>query len=307
MRLRPLVIITEHLSDEATAWLEERAEVVHCAVTDEDFKALAPRVAALIVRTYTEVDAALLSNLPQLRAVGRAGVGLDNVDERACASRGVRVFNTPDANTQAVVEYVLALLCDALRPRLFLDAPVAKEEWNEIRQEVVGLWQMNELVLGILGFGRVGKRVTEVARAIGFQVIYNDLLEVPECERRGAQPVALEALFTDADIVSIHIDGRNENRKFVCAALIDLLRSDAVLINTARGMVLDDTALAGFLARNPAAMALLDVHDPEPFTASNPLLGLPNAHLAPHLASRTMSAMDAMSWVVKDVWSAIAE
>ena len=305
MRLRPLVVITEHLSEEATAWLEERAEVVHASVTDDAFLAIAPRVNALIVRTYTEVDEALLDTLPLLRAVGRAGVGLDNVDERACAQRGIHVFNTPDANTQAVVEYVLALLCDALRPRLFLDAPVCKEEWNEIRQEVVGLWQMNELVLGILGFGRVGKRIAEVARAIGFQVIYNDLLEIPESARFGAQPVGIEALFTDADIVTIHVDGRSENRKFVSAALINIMRSDAVMINTARGMVLDDTALAGFLARNPAAMAMLDVHDPEPFTAENPLLGLPNAHLAPHLASRTMSAMDAMSWVVKDVWRVI--
>ena len=106
MRLRPLVVITEHLSEEATAWLEERAEVVHASVTDDALLAIAPRVNALIVRTYTEVDEALLDTLPLLRAVGRAGVGLDNVDERACARRGIHVFNTPDANTQAVVEYV---------------------------------------------------------------------------------------------------------------------------------------------------------------------------------------------------------
>jgi len=160
---------------------------------------------------------------------------------------------------------------------------------------------MNELVLGILGLGRIGKRIAEVARAIGFTVIYHDIAEIPPAERRGAEEVGLERLFAESDVLTIHIDGRPSNKGFVNAGLIALLRPDAHLVNTSRGCVIDHDALARFLETNPAACAMLDVHSPEPFTAECPLLGLPNAHLAPHLASRTMTAMDNMSWVVKDV------
>jgi D-3-phosphoglycerate dehydrogenase len=209
--------------------------------------------------------------------------------------------STPDANTQAVVEYVVCLLCDTLRPRLLLDTAVSKNEWDELRQDVVGIWQMNELVLGVLGLGRIGRRVAEVARAIGFSVIYHDIAEIPESLRNGAEPVSLAMLFAESDVITLHIDGRPSNNKFVDSALISSLRPDAILINTSRGCVIDEGALAHWLGANPAAAAVLDVHNPEPFTDSNPLLALPNAHLAPHLASRTMTAMDNMSWVVRDV------
>ncbi len=298
---KPLAVVTEHLADEATAWLGERCELVHASVGDARFIELAHAVEALVVRTYTVVDAQLLSMLPRLRVVGRAGVGVDNIDLTACAQRGVRVVSTPDANTQAVVEYVVCLLCDALRPRLHLKHAVSAQEWNELRQDVVGLSQMNELTLGILGLGRIGKRVAEVARAIGFTVRYHDLTEIPLALRQGAQEVSLAKLFAESDVLTVHIDGRPSNRRFVGSALIQSMRPDAVLLNTSRGFVLDESALAAWLRANPAAQALLDVHDPEPFTAESPLLQLANAHLAPHLASRTMTAMDNMSWVVRDV------
>jgi D-3-phosphoglycerate dehydrogenase len=298
---RPLAVVTEHLSDEATEWLEARCEVLCAAVGDPQFTEAAPAIEALVVRTYTHVDDKLLACLPRLKVVGRAGVGIDNIDVAACRARGVQVVSTPDANTQAVVEYVVCLLCDALRPRLFLDEAVPKQEWDELRQDVVGLWQMDELVLGILGLGRIGKRVAEVARAIGFTVVYNDLAEIAEESRRGAEPVSPTRLFAECDVITVHIDGRASNKRFVGRELISLMRPDAILINTSRGCVLDTEALADWLRVNPAAAAMLDVHDPEPITDANPLLPLPNAHLAPHLASRTMTAMDNMSWVVRDV------
>ena len=306
MNARMTVIQTEHLAAPAAKWLAERADVVVGDAESAAFAAAAPRAVALVVRTYTQVNDALLARLPALRAVGRAGVGLDNIDEAACARRGVRVFNTPDANTQAVVEYVTCLVCDALRPRLFLDAPVSKARWNEIREEVVAHRQMNELRMGILGFGRVGRRVADVARAIGFDVVFHDVLNVPESEQRGARSVSAAELFATSDVVTVHIDGRASNRGFVNAVLINAMKPDALFINTSRGFVVDHVALAAHLRGCPGAQAILDVHEPEPIDAANPLLGIPNAHLAPHLASRTDTAMEAMSWVVRDVWDAIA-
>jgi phosphoglycerate dehydrogenase-like enzyme len=302
---RPTVIQTEHLSPAAAAWLGERARLVVAAPGSPGFEAAAPEAAGLVVRTYTRVDDALLDRLPRLRAVGRAGVGLDNVDVEACRRRGIACFNTPDANTQAVVEYVTCLLCDALRPRLFLEQPVSRARWDEIRQEVVGRRQMNELALGILGTGRIGRRVAEVARAIGFTVRCCDLVEIPERDRHGAAQVDAATLFAESDVITVHVDGRASNAGYVGASLIGRMRPEAVFVNTSRGFVVDHAALAAWLRANPGAQALLDVHDPEPFDASNPLLGLPNAHLAPHLASRTDAAMEAMSWVVRDVWDAV--
>jgi phosphoglycerate dehydrogenase-like enzyme len=298
---RPLVVVTEHLADEAAEWLSERFDVERCGVHDDRFGELAGDAEALVVRTYTKVDAALLAHLPKLKVVGRAGVGIDNIDVAACKARGVQVVSTPDANTQAVVEYVLCLICDALRPRLFIEETIEKDEWDLLRQDVVGLWQMDELVLGILGLGRIGKRVAEVARAIGFTVIYHDIEEIPAERRFGAEPVTLTRLFAESDLISIHIDGRPSNRGFVSRELIESLRPDAHLINTARGNVIDIQALADWLVQHPAAAAMLDVHEPEPFGDDYPLIDVPNAYLAPHLASRTMTAMDNMSWVVKDV------
>jgi phosphoglycerate dehydrogenase-like enzyme len=294
------VAVTEPLTSECLQWLQARASVTQAAPGSPAFEAVAGRLEGLVVRTLTQVDRALLDRLPNLRVVARAGVGLDNIDLPACRERGIQVVHTPDANTQAVVEYVLCLLCDALRPRLFLDKPVDTQAWERIRTEVCGERQMDELTLGILGFGRIGSRVAQVARAIGFRVVYNDLLTFAPPMRHGAEPVSADDLFARSDGITLHIDGRPGNRHFVNASLIKRMRPEALLLNTCRGFVLDHDALADFLRMNPGAQALLDVHAPEPFTADHPLLGMRNAHLAPHLASRTRSAMDRMSWVVRD-------
>ena len=294
------VAVTEPLTPESLRWLRERVSVTEAAPGDPAFEAMASSLEGLVVRTLTRVDRPLLERLPRLRVVARAGVGLDNIDLPACRQRGIQVVHTPDANTQAVVEYVLCLLCDALRPRLFLERPVDTQAWERIRAEVCGERQMDELTLGILGFGRIGSRVAQVARAIGFRVLYNDLLTFAPSLRHGAEPVSADDLFARSDVITLHIDGRPGNRRFVNASLIKHMRPEALLLNTCRGFVLDHEALADFLRVNPGAQALLDVHEPEPFTAEHPMLGMRNAHLAPHLASRTRSAMDRMSWVVRD-------
>lgn len=295
------VLVTETLSPAAMTWLRGETEAIESPVQASGFGDAAARATGLVVRTLTRVDERLLDRMPRLKVVGRAGVGLDNIDLEACRRRHIRVVHTPDANTQAVVEYVLCLLCDALRPRLFLERPVDAEAWERIRQEVCGESQMDERTLGILGLGRIGSRVAEVARAIGFRTLYHDVRAIEPSARHAAEPVSAEALFERSDVVTLHIDGRPSNRHFVSADLIRRMRPGALLLNTCRGFVMDHAALADFLRANPGVQALLDVHDPEPFTEHHPLLGLPNAHLSPHLASRTRSAMERMSWVVRDV------
>lgn len=304
MPARPTVVITETLSDAAAAWLAERCEVVWAMHDQPD--ALRPALAradGLVVRTYTQVNDALLDAAPKLRVVGRAGVGLDNIDIPACARRNIQVVSTPDANTQAVVEYILGLMLDDLRPRTNLPDRADAPTFHKLRKTEVGR-QLDRLTLGIVGFGRIGKCLGKVARAIGMNLKVTDIL--PEVELRKAVDYPFDfvdhaTLYATSHIVSIHVDGRPENRRLIDAAALSHFRDDCLFINAARGMLVDHAALAAWAQAHPAARLVLDVHDPEPPPADYPLFGLPNVRLLPHLASRTDEALDNMSWVVRDV------
>jgi phosphoglycerate dehydrogenase-like enzyme len=303
----PTVIQTEHLAEEAAAWLGERCMLLRCAPDDPRFSAAVAAADGLVVRTYTTVDADLLDRAAALRVVGRAGAGLDNIDVAACRARGVEVVHTPDANTQAVVEFVIARLGAVLRPAEGLVEAVPPSAWKQLRARRPDRPQMSDMTLGLLGMGRIGRRMALVAAAIGFgRVLYNDLVEIPPQERHGASFEPVERVFEEADVLSIHVDGRAANRGFVAAGLLDRMKPGVIFVNTSRGFVVDSLSLASFLQGHSGAVALLDVHDPEPFDETYPLLGLPNAQLFPHMAASTRQADRNMSWVVRDVVAVLA-
>ncbi|MCA9294869.1 MAG: hypothetical protein KC983_00090 [Phycisphaerales bacterium] len=299
------VIQTEHLAEEAAAWLAERCRLIVCAPESAEFDSHLAAADALVIRTYTQVDAALLDRAPKLRVIGRAGVGLDNVDLPACRARDIDVVYTPDANTQAVVEYVLRLVTRALRPITVLDAAVDLSTWNALRATYVGDRQLDELTIGILGFGRIGSRVGRIMKALGADVMYHDLREIPIEARHGCAPVDAATLYRESDVLTVHVDGRPENRSLLNPSCFSTMKPDAVFVNTSRGFVVDNAALVRFLHAHPAAQALLDVHDPEPIPNGSPLFELANATVLPHLASRTETAMFNMSLVVHDVWAVL--
>ncbi|MBX3358396.1 MAG: hypothetical protein KF745_08205 [Phycisphaeraceae bacterium] len=299
---RPVVIQTEHLDASAAAWLAERCEIVRCSSDDPGFARELARADGLVIRTYTQITDSLLAQAPRLRVVGRAGVGVDNVDLAACAARGVAVVNTPAANTRAVVEFVTSLLFDAIRPRVALDRALPTSQWKALRSELIAPRQASDLTLGILGLGQIGSQVARVGAALAMRVIYHDLAEIPEPGRHGAVSVPLADLLAQSDVLTLHVDGRRSNRHFIAAPQLNLMKPDVVLINTSRGFVVDPAPLAAFLKANPGAAAMLDVHDPEPFDPSFPLLGLANARLSPHIAAATATAHRNMSMVVRDVW-----
>lgn len=299
------VIQTERLHPECAAWLAERVELIVSAPGEEAFERAIAGAHGLVVRTYTRVDGALLDRAPLLRVVGRAGVGLDNIDLRACAERGIEVVHTPDANTQAVAEYVFAMLFDALRPRQVLDDAVDLETWRGLRRRLAAPRQLSDMVLGVYGFGRVGRRVAAIAQGFGMRVLFHDLLDIPVAERGSARPVDRDTLLREADIVTVHVDGRPSNRGLLDGDAFDLMRGDAILVNTSRGFVVEAAALAGWLVANPDARAILDVHEPEPFGSDYPLLKLPNAGLTPHIGAATETADRNMSRVVEAVWQVL--
>lgn len=304
---KPLVVQTEDLDPAAAQWLGERCELVRCPWQDSAaLERLLPRAAGLAVRTYTRVNSDLLAKAPNLRVVGRAGVGLDNIDLSACRARGVEVVYTPDANSTAVVELVFAVLLDAVRPRLFLDRPLEAAAWSDLRKELTGRRQLEEMTLGIWGLGRVGSRVARVAGALGMRVLYHDLRPIPESQRHGAAPVDLMALLSQSDALTLHVDGRASNRHLLNARTLSSLKPDAIIVNASRGFVVDALALADHLRRHVGASAILDVHEPEPIAPDNPLLGVPNAHLMPHIGAATAKAHRNMSGVVEDLWRVLA-
>lgn len=300
---RPLVIQTEELDPLAADWLAERARLEVARAGTPEFESLLPHAEALVVRTYTKVNQALLERAPKLRVVGRAGVAVENIDLEACRRRGVAVVHTPGANTRAVVELVTLVMLDTLRPRNRITGPVEAERWHELRRQFTASRQVGDLTMGILGLGRIGAGMARVARALEMRAIYHDVREIAAGDREGAEAVGLEQLLAEADVFTIHIDGRPGNEGLLGADAFAKLKPDAVLINTSRGMVLDPAALAAWLREHPQARAVLDVHDPhEPIGADYPLLGVENAWLHSHLGACTAKAKLNMSWVVRDVW-----
>jgi D-3-phosphoglycerate dehydrogenase len=214
----------------------------------------------------------------------------------------VEVVNTPDANTLAVGDFVIGYALQLLRPwAFFKDRAYEPKEFKRIRDTQRGV-QLNELTIGILGMGRVGRRVGKIAaNGFGMRVIYNDLLDVKAHLVFEAAAVDKETLFREADIVSLHVDMKAGNENLVGTELLSLMKQTAILINTSRGEALDDVALAEALREKRIAGAAIDVFDPEPPKSDYPLLGLENVLLTPHMAARTHTAIENMSWVVRDV------
>jgi phosphoglycerate dehydrogenase-like enzyme len=298
----PLVLVTEDSDAKPLAWLKERARVIEAAPGTPEFDAALPEILGLVVRTYTKVNAALLARCPKLKVVARGGVGLENIDVKACRAQGVEVVYTPDANTFAVGDFVIGYMLQLLRPWAFFRERVyTPKEFKHVRDTLRGV-QLDELTIGILGMGRVGRRVGHIAaNGFGMRVIYNDLLDVRPHLTFPATAVDNPTLFREADVVTLHIDMRPGNEHLVGAPLLSLMKPTAILINASRGEVLDDAALATAIRAKKMAGAAIDVFDPEPPTADYPLLGLDNVLLTPHMAARTYSAIENMSWVVRDV------
>jgi phosphoglycerate dehydrogenase-like enzyme len=298
----PRVLVTEGSDPTPLEWLREHADVLEISFSDPAFSKELKAAEGLLVRTYTRVNAAMLDQAPKLKVVGRGGVGIENIDVTECRKRGIEVVYTPDANTLAVGDFVFGYVLQLLRPwAFFKDAVYPPKEFKRIRDTVRGR-QLNELTIGILGMGRVGRRVGHIAaNGFGMKVIYNDLLDVADQLDFPAASVDKLTLFGDADILTVHVDMKPGNENLISTEQLDMMKPDAVLINTSRGEVLDATALAATIRAGKLFGAAIDVYWPEPPQPDFPLLGLDRVLLTPHLAARTGTALANMSWVVRDV------
>lgn len=299
---KPIVVVTEGSDRKPLEWLREQTQTLEVSLTDPGLDAALAVAEGLVIRTYTKVTQAFLDKCPKLKVVGRGGVGVENIDVTACRQRGIEVVYTPDANTLAVGDFVFGYILQLLRPWCFFREEVyAPAEFKKVREIHRGR-QLNELKLGILGMGRVGRRVSHIAaNGFGMEVLYNDLEDVSALLDFRARSVDKPTLFAEADILSIHVDMRPGNENLVGDEQLARMKPTAILINTSRGEVLDVHALAAAIRSKRLAGAAIDVYWPEPPKPGFPLLGLENVLLSPHMAARTNTALENMSWVVRDV------
>ena len=302
MATRPVVLVTEGSDKAPLDWLRTQAEVLELGPADNGFDAALARAEGMVVRTYTKVNDALLAKAPKLKVVGRGGVGLENIDVAACRKRGVQVVYTPDANTIAVGDFVFGCILQLIRPyAAFRDRTPDPKEFKRLRDTLRGR-QLNELTLGILGMGRVGRRVGHIAaNGFGMRVVYNDIVDVSSQLKFPATSVDKPTLYRESDILSLHVTMLPGNENMIGARELAMMKPNALLINTSRGEVLDINALADALKNKKLAAAAIDVFHPEPPPANFPLLGMDNVILTPHMAARTHTAIENMSWVVRDV------
>jgi (S)-sulfolactate dehydrogenase len=291
--MKKKIVISEFMDTASVLSLQASFDVVYEPDLVERPAALAAALAdagALIVRNRTQVNAELLARAPALVAVGRLGVGLDNIDVELCRRKGVAVIPATGANAIAVAEYVVSLAMVLLRGFLFSSGSVAAGEWPRAR--LSSGRESGGKVLGIVGYGSVGQTVGDLARAVGMNVIaYDPMLNASHPAWQAARRyVDLDDLFRDADVVTLHVPLTEVNSNLVDVRRLALMKKTAVLINTARGGVVDEPALAAALKAGTLAAAAVDVFADEPLQRDSPFAQCPNLVLSPHIAGVTQES-----------------
>ena len=243
---------------------------------------------ALVVRSETKVTERVLDSAPRLVVVGRAGVGVDNIDVPAATRRGVYVVNAPTGNVVAAAEHTLALMLALLRNVAAADASVRRGEWT--RSKLMGR-ELRGKTLGLVGIGRVGGLVARRAAAFDMAVIAHDPFATEAgAHAAGARLVELDELLATADVISLHAPLTDRTRGLIDAAALAKMRPTAVLVNAARGEIVDEAALAEALHSGRIGGAALDVFPQEPLPPSSPLREAPRTVLTPHIAGSTVEA-----------------
>lgn len=249
----------------------------------------------LLTMLTERIDETLLDGCPDLRVISNFAVGTDNIDVPAARQRDIVVCNTPDVLTETTAEMAVALMLAVSRRVVEADRYVRAGRWTGWEPDALLGVDLFGRSLGVVGAGRIGAAVARRGRALGMDVVYTARSSKPELETElGARRLELETLLREAHVVSLHVPLQSQTRHLLDADRLDLLRSDAILINTARGPIVDERALAGKLARREIFGAGLDVFENEPDPREE-LLELKNVVLAPHIGSATVATRRRMA------------
>jgi len=284
------VLLLDNVAREGAEVLERAGHTVEVRsgrLTPEELARRLEGCAGLIVRSATRVTADVLAGAHTLAVVGRAGVGVDNIDVAAASRHGVLVVNAPEGNTTAAAEHTIALMLALARHIPQAVAALRAGRWE--RQAFLGV-ELAGKTLGILGLGRVGTKVAARARALEMRVLaYDPYVSPEEAGRRGVELTGLERVIKNADFLTIHLPLTAETRGLISATALAAMKPGVRIINAARGGIVDEAALAAAVKAGRVAGAALDVLAHEPCTDS-PLLGLENVIITPHLGASTREA-----------------
>jgi (S)-sulfolactate dehydrogenase len=299
----PDIVITEFMDEAAVARLQARHGILYDAgLVDrpEELSGLLADTRALIVRNRTQVRGPLLDAAPKLACVGRLGIGLDNIDVEACRARTIAVFPATGANNLSVAEYVTTAALVLMRGAWTATAGVAAGEWP--RQKLIGR-ELAGKTMGLVGFGAIAREVAWRANALGMSVAaYDPLLDASHPAWHLARNVALDGLLEISDVLSLHVPLTEATRHMIGARQLASMKVGSILINAARGGVVDEAALAGALREGRLGGAALDVFEREPLSAEDgaKFAGLPNLILTPHIAGVTAESNVRVSDLIAD-------
>ena len=297
---RPRVFVTRRLPGDAldrlAADTEMRLWEAPLPPPRETLLAEARQADGLLTLLTDRVDEELLGVAPRLRAVSNMAVGFDNIDVPACTARGILVGNTPGVLTDTTADFAFALLMAAARRIVEADAFTRAGKWQTWDPGLLLGQDIHHATIGIAGMGQIGQAIARRAHGFDMRILYVDAIPRPEIETQlGARRVDLDTLLRESDFVTLHVPLLPETRGMIGAAQLALMKPTAVLINTSRGPVVDQRALAEALRQGRPGMAALDVTDPEPISMDDPLLALPNAIIAPHIASGSRATRERMA------------
>ena len=298
------IVISEFMDEPAVERLRQVAQVDYRPnlVDDRDQLALAlAQASALIVRNRTQVNQELLAQAPQLKVVGRLGVGLDNIDMALCKEKGITVYPATGANAQAVAEYVIATMFILLRGAYQSSSQITAGKWP--RTELSNGLEVSGRTLGLVGFGGIGQLTARLARGLGVKIVAHDPMiasDHPVWGDSKATSMSLDSLLQESDVVSLHVPLTDDTRHLINAERVALMKPQAVLINTARGGIVDEQAVVAALEADKLRGAALDVFEDEPVKAGNSLPDMPNLILTPHIAGLTEEANERVSGVIAE-------
>src|SRR4051794_18550003 len=288
--IQPVVLIAEELAPSVLEVLGSDVEIRH--VDGADRAALLPALAdaaAVMIRSATQIDAEALAAAPNLKVVARAGIGLDNVDVPAATERGVMVVNAPTSNIVSAAEHAVALLLAAARQIPAADATLREGTWK--RSTFMGV-EVTEKTVGVVGLGRIGQLVAQRLAAFGVELIaYDPYIQPGRAAQLGVRLVPLEELLRESDFITIHLPKTPETLGLIGAQELALTKRGVIIVNAARGGLVDEAALADALKSGQVGAAGIDVYAKEPCTDS-PLFELPNTVVTPHLGASTTEAQD---------------
>lgn len=288
--MNPFIVVSDGFDKNLfSSLVENKNFTVHpeAKISQEKLTELLPKIEGLVIRSATTVNADLLEKAPNLKYVIRAGEGTDNIDKALCQTKGVKVSNTPGANNNSAAEHAIALMLTVLRNTAFAHQSMAENRWDKSLYTGV---ELSNKRIGIIGFGRIGQIVAK--RLSGFEpevIFYDPFLESTDISYAKKEN-DLKKIFSECDIISIHVPLLDTTKNLISSELLDSMKSDAILINAARGKIVDEKALYKTLSEKKIAGAGFDVFATEPLEEDSPLRKLDNIVLTPHLGASTKEA-----------------